>query len=189
MGARAETDREDWSRVLTAGGFTAVPRWVPEPVAGVAQYEAVVPEDVAAEVRELARQSAVPVSAVLLAAHAKVLAALSGEQEVVTGYAAGLRGGPLPCRLTVPTGPWRALVSEANRVEAELLAHRRFPVEELRRELGVTGPSYEIVFDPAGEEAGLVEDAALGVGWSDRDGRLAVRSRYRTQVLNTDCAA
>ncbi|MFI5688073.1 amino acid adenylation domain-containing protein [Streptomyces sp. NPDC051636] len=189
MGASVETDREFWSRVLTAGGLTAVPRWVREPVAGVAEYEAAVPDDVMAAVRKLARQSAVPVSAVLLAAHAKVLAALSGEQDVVTGYVAGVRGGPLPCRLTVPPGSWRTLVSEAHRTEAELLAHRHFPVGELRRELGLAEPSYEIVFDPAGEEAGLVDYAALSVGWCDRDGRPAVRLRYRKQVLDTDCAA
>ncbi|MGW2638197.1 non-ribosomal peptide synthetase [Streptomyces sp. NPDC001348] len=189
MGSRVEADREFWSRVLTAGGFTAVPRWAPEPAAGVAEYEVTVPDDVARAVRELARRTAVPVSAVLLAAHAKVLAALSGEQEVVTGYAAGARGGPLPCRLTVPPGPWRTLVSEAHRAETELLAHRDHPVEELRQELGVAGPSYEVVFDPAGEETGLVDDAALGVGWCHRDGRMAARLRYRTQVLDTDCAA
>ncbi|MEU6553443.1 amino acid adenylation domain-containing protein [Streptomyces sp. NPDC046915] len=189
MGARVEADREYWSRVLTAGGVTPVPRWAPEPVAGVAEYEATVPDAVAAAVRELARRSAVPVSAVLLAAHTKVLAAVSGEREVVTGYVAGERGGPLPCRLTVPDGTWRSLVSEAHRVQAELLTHRHFPVEELRQELTVAGPSYEVVFDPAGAEGGLVDDAALGVGWWDRDGRLSVRLRYRTQVLDTDCAA
>ncbi|MET8948426.1 amino acid adenylation domain-containing protein [Streptomyces sp. NPDC004542] len=189
MGARVEADREYWSRVLTAGGVTPVPRWAPEPVAGVAVYEATVPDAVAAAVRELARSASVPVSAVLLAAHTKVLAALSGEQEVVTGYVAGERSGPLPCRLTVPAGSWRSLVAEARRVEAELLVHRHFPVEELRRELGLAGPSYEIVFDPAGAGTGLVDDAALGVGWYDQDGRLSVRLRYRTQVLDTDCAA
>ncbi|MEU5595109.1 amino acid adenylation domain-containing protein [Streptomyces sp. NPDC020298] len=189
MGARVEADREYWSRVLTAGGLTPVPRWAPEPVAGVAEYEATVPDAVAAAVRELARRSAVPVSAVLLAAHTKVLAALSGEREVVTGYVAGERSGPLPCRLTVPDGTWRSLVTEAHRVEAELLTHRHFPVEELRQELGAAGPSYEVVFDPAGQEGGLVDDAALGVGWCDQDGRLSVRLRYRTQVLDTDCAA
>ena len=35
MGALVEADREYWRGVLTAGGFTAVPRWVREPVAGV----------------------------------------------------------------------------------------------------------------------------------------------------------
>ena len=95
-------DRKFWRGVLTAGGFTAVPRWAREPAAGVAEHEVVVPGDVAAAVRGLAGEMGVPVGSVLLAAHARVLAALSGEQEVVTGYAAGPQGGPLPCRLTSP---------------------------------------------------------------------------------------
>ncbi|RZB16879.1 non-ribosomal peptide synthetase [Streptomyces sp. F001] len=189
MGTCLNTDREFWSRVLTAGGFTAVPRWVREPVTGVAEYEAAVPDHVTDAIRGLLRELEVPLSAVLLAAHAKVLAALSGEQEVVTGYVAGARSGPLPCRLTVAPGSWSALVSSAWRVETELLAHRQFPVDELRRELGVVGPSYEVVCDPAGTDGGLIGDTALGVGWYDRGGRLVMRLRYRKQVLDAECAA
>ncbi|MFF3465073.1 amino acid adenylation domain-containing protein [Streptomyces sp. NPDC002619] len=189
MGVPVEADREFWGRVLTAGGFTAVPRWVREPVAGVAEYEAAVPDDVLRAVRELAHELRVPASAVLLAAHAKVLAALSGEQDVVTGYHAGERGDPLPCRLTVVPGSWRALVSAVGDAEAELLAHRAFPVAELRRELTVAGPSYEVVFDPADTEGGLADDAVLGVGWSDEGGRTGLRLRYRKQALDAGCAA
>ncbi|MEU6217831.1 amino acid adenylation domain-containing protein [Streptomyces sp. NPDC047022] len=189
MEAHAETDREFWTAVLEAGGLTAVPRWVREPVSGVAEYEATVPQDVAGTVRGLARELGVPLSAVLLAAHAKVLAALSGERDVVTGYATGTRRGPLPCRFTVAPGSWRALVRSAHGVEADLLRHREFPVDDLRRELGVAGPSYEVVFDPAGSESGLVDDAALCVDWCDRDGRLTVRLRCRTQVLDSEATA
>ncbi|GAA3825953.1 non-ribosomal peptide synthetase [Streptomyces chiangmaiensis] len=189
MGAHVQTDREFWSGVLTAGGSTAVPRWAREPVAGVAEYETTVPDDLSQKVRGLAAALGMPVSAVLLAAHAKVLAALSREPEVVTGYVAGTKRGPLPCRLTTAPGSWRLLISEAHRTEAELLAHREFPVDELRRDLGATGPSYEVVFDPAGAESGLVDDAALGVGWHDESGRLVVRLRYRTQVLDSESAA
>ncbi|MFF4834887.1 amino acid adenylation domain-containing protein [Streptomyces sp. NPDC001315] len=189
MGAHVEADREFWSRVLTTGGFTSIPRWVPEPVAGVSEYEAEAPTDVAGKVRGLAGELGVPVSAVLLAAHAKVLAALSGEQGVVTGYAAGAEVGPLPCLLTVAPESWRELVMSAHRAEAEVLAHREFPVGALRRELGVTGPSYEVVFDPTGTGSGLIEDVVLGVGWSDRGGRLVVRLRYRTEALDAECAA
>ncbi|WP_055494770.1 amino acid adenylation domain-containing protein [Streptomyces sp. TP-A0356] len=189
MGAHVEADREFWGGVLSAGGFTAVPRWAREPVAGVAEHRAVVPDDVVRVVRALAAESGVPVRSVLLAAHAKVLSALSGDQEVVTGYTAGVAGGPLPCRLTVAPGSWRALVASVHRAEEELLAHREFPVDRLRRELGVAGPSYEVVFEPSGAEGGLVDDAVLGVGWCDRGERLEVRLRYRTQVLDAECAA
>ncbi|MER6353847.1 amino acid adenylation domain-containing protein [Streptomyces sp. NPDC001634] len=189
MEVDVQAEREFWGSVLTAGGFTAVPRWARAPVAGVAEYEAAVPADMTEAVRGLAAELGVPVSAVLLAAHTKVLAALSGEQEVVTGYAAGVAGGPLPCRLTVTPESWRALVLSAHRVEAELLAHREFQVDELRRELGVAGPSYEVVFDPAGAEGALVEDVVLGVSWCGLGGRPVLRLRYRTDVLDAECAA
>jgi amino acid adenylation domain-containing protein len=189
MGAQVETDREYWSRVLSAGGCTAVPRWVEEPVPGVAEYETATPDDLAAQLRSLARELGVPLSAVLLAAHAKVLAALSAEQDVVTGYAVAAPRGPLPCRLTVAPGSWRALVAAAHGVESELLAHAEFPVDALWRELRVAGPSYEVVFDPAGTESGLVDDAVLGVGWRERAGRLSLRLRYRTQVLDAGYVA
>ncbi|POX60718.1 non-ribosomal peptide synthetase [Streptomyces sp. Ru62] len=183
-----EADREFWSRVLTAGGSTAVPRWVREPVPGASELETPVPDDVVTSVRALVRRSGLPLSALLLAAHAKVLAALSGEREVVTGYAAGVRGEPLPCRLTVPPGSWRALVSAAERAEAEVLAHREFPVPELRRELGVTEPSYEVVFGPMDAEDEHADDGVLHVRWCDRGGRLMLRVRYRTDVLDAESA-
>ena len=44
--------------------------------------------------------SALPLSSLLLAAHAKVLAALAGEREVATGYVPAAGDRPLPCRLT-----------------------------------------------------------------------------------------
>ncbi|MER6031488.1 amino acid adenylation domain-containing protein [Streptomyces sp. NPDC001851] len=192
MGTRVQTDRPDrefWSRVLTAGGTTAVPRWTRQRVAGTAEQETAVPDDLADAVRALVRRSGVPISALLLAAHAKVLAALSGEQEVVTGYTAGVHGEPLPCRLTVAPGSWRDLVAATEHTEAELLAAREFPVAELRRELGLTEPSYEVVFGPMGDDEAHVDDGVLQVRWSDRGGRLMLRLRHRTDVLDATAAA
>ncbi|MFI2642295.1 amino acid adenylation domain-containing protein [Streptomyces sp. NPDC018610] len=200
MGALVAADRDFWTEVLTAGGFTAVPRWTRRPVPGVAEHGRPVPHETARAVRALAAELGVPVSAVLLAAHAKVLAALSGEQDVVTGHATGA-AGPLPCRLTLAPSTWRGLVRSARRVEADLLTHRDFPVCGLRRELGLTGPAYEVVFDPEapdapedGEDDGptrgaLPEDVVLSVGWSDPDGRTALRLRYRTDALDARAAA
>ena len=119
-------------------------------MAGVAGHEAAIPNDLAAALRRRADELAVPLGSVLLAAHAKVLAALSGEPEVVTGYVAGGGGAPLPCRLATGPGSWRRLLLEAHSAEAQLLSHKDFPVGDLRRELGVTGPSFETEFDPAG---------------------------------------
>ncbi|MER6035736.1 amino acid adenylation domain-containing protein [Streptomyces sp. NPDC001835] len=188
MGARVDADREFWSRVLTAGGSTAVPRWAREPVPGTAEHEAAVPDDVAGAVRGLAERCGAPAGALLLAAHAKVLAALSGERDVVTGYAAGMRGEPLPCRLTVPEGSWRDLVSAARRAEAEVREHREFPVAGLRRELGLTEPPYEVVLGPPDAGDGFADEGVLQVRWCERDGRPVLRLRYRTDVLDAACA-
>lgn len=195
MGALVAADRDFWAEVLTAGGFTAVPRWASRPEPGLAEHEEAVPAAVAEAVRALAAELGVPQSAVLLAAHAKVLAALSGERDVVTGHAGGTGGAPLPCRLTVAPPTWRGLVRSSRRVEADLLTHRDHPVGELRRELGLTGPSYEVVFDPedgadrADPAGSLPEGVVLEVGRRDRGRRMALRLRYRTDALDARAAA
>ena len=86
----------------------------------------------------------------LLAAHAKVLAALSGEQEVATGYVAERGAEPLLCRLSTESDSWRSLLLDVHRVESELLSHQDFPVDDLRRELGLTEPPSRPCFDPTG---------------------------------------
>ena len=77
-----------------------------------------------------------PLDSVVLAAHAKVLAALSGEQDVMTGYVTGPGGRPLPCRLTTEPGSWRACCSDTPGSRRTCCAHRDFPVDALTRELG-----------------------------------------------------
>ena len=189
----AAAGREFWRGVLAGGGVTAIPRWTLDPVAGVGGYEAVVPAGLVAALGVLAGELAVPFSSVLLAGHAKVLAALSGEAEVVTGYVAAAGGRPLPCRLTAGPGSWRMLVADAHRAESGLLAHRDFPVEDLSRELGLAGPSFETVFDPAGDGGegggGLGAGIVLRAGFSRIGGRLVLRLRYRADVLDAGCAA
>jgi amino acid adenylation domain-containing protein len=193
----AEAGREFWRAVLSAGGFTTIPRWTLDPVPGVAEHEAAIPEDLLAVLRGLADELEVPLSSVLLTAHATVLSALSGEREVVTGYVpmgggAVVGGSALPCRLTTEPDSWRRLLLATGRVESQLLVHQDFPVDDLRRELGVTGPSFETVFDPTGGSGdladGLAGDTVVWVGISHHGG-VGLRLRYRTDVLDADCAA
>ena len=187
--AFVDSDREFWHGVLTGGGFTPIPRWTLDPVPGVAGCEAPVPGDLLPALRQRAAELGVPLSSVLLAAHAKVLAALSGESEVVTGYLAGIRGVPLPCRLETAPGSWRAVLHQAHRTEWELLAHQDFPVGDLAGELGLTGPAFETVFDALGGEGALAPGTVLWVSIWPHRGRLALRLRYRTDVLDADAAA
>src|SRR5947208_15562940 len=185
----AERGREFWRGVLLAGGFTALPRWTLDPVPGIGEYEARIPDELVAPLRRLADELAVPLSSVLLTAHAKVLGALSGEREVSTGYAAVDGSPPLPCRMTTEPHSWRALLLEAHRAESELLSHEGFPVDDLRRELGLTRPLFETVFDVNADDGGdFAEDTVLWVSFLLPDGLVLLR-RYRTDVLDSDCAA
>src|SRR5262249_29508112 len=146
----AKRGQEFWRGVLLAGGSTALPRWTLDPVPGVGEHEARIPEELVAALRRLADDLAGPLRPGLLTAHPSVLGALSGEREVWTGYAVAGRP-PLPCRMTTGPDSWRALLLEARRAESGLLAHRNFPVDDLGRELGLTRPFFEAVFDPTAD--------------------------------------
>ena len=186
-GVRAEAGRDFWRGVLAAGGFTAMPRWAREPIVGIAVHDAVLPSDLVAASHRLADELDVPLSTVLLAAHAKVLSALSAEHHVVTGYVAGT--GALPCPLTTEAESWRELLLDTHRVETQLLSHADFPLHELGRELGLTEPAFETVFDPTSADGDLGEDTVLRLGIAQRGNVLRLRLSYRTDVLDADAAA
>lgn len=185
----ADADRAFWQEVLRAGGSTVLPRWAPAPAPGVAEAEAPLPGATLVALRRLAGRLAVPLGSVLLAAHARVLAALTGQPDVVTGYVAGNAGAPLPCRLRADTGSWQELVRAAAATEAQLLAHRHVDLCALRHELGTAGPSSEAVFDPTGAGGALPGAAVLAVDSVHRGQRLAVRLRYRTDALDAAAAS
>src|SRR3954447_7746853 len=190
MDNRIEAGREFWRAVLLAGGATAIPRWTLDPAPGVAEHVATLDDDLAAAVRRLADELELPLHSVALTAHAKGLTALSGEQDVVTGYAAGPGGRPLPCSLTTEARSWRSLLQDTARAESDLLRNRDFAVDELERELGVAGPAFETELDPIASlgtggkiSTDLAEDAVLRVALATPGGRLALHLRYRTDAL------
>lgn len=159
-------------------GFKPVPRWTTNPVPGIREHEVRIPGGVMAALRRLANDLAVPLSSVLLTAHAKVLGALAGEAEVWTCYAAGT-GAPLPIRMTLGSRSWREALLETARSESELLAHGGLPRTE---------PLCETVFALAAGGGELAEGVVLLVAFVEHDG-LALRLRYKTDVLDADCAA
>src|SRR5215831_7924571 len=184
----AERNREFWQSVLLAGGFAALPRWTLDPVAGVGEHEARIPDQLVAALRRLANALEVPLTSVLLTAHAKVLGALSGEHTVCTGYALK-RGSPLPLRMKLESRSWREVMLDTARAEAELLAHKGFPVDDLRRELGISEPTFETVFELGGGDRGeFPEHTVLRVTFDGREG-LVLRLHYKTDVLDAECAA
>ncbi|KOX36285.1 MULTISPECIES: non-ribosomal peptide synthetase [unclassified Streptomyces] len=157
---------------------TTVPRWAPHPVPGTEEHTGtVLPARLTTALRTRADEFGVPVAAVLLAAHAKVLSALSADAEVTTGYLSPGAHRPTACRLTVGPGTWRHLTEEAHR------ALRLLPRTGRQR----TDAPPEVVFDPSGDGR-APHGTALCVSTSEDDPRV-LRLRYRTDVLDSGAAA
>jgi amino acid adenylation domain-containing protein len=155
----------------------------------VATFEVVIPPDTVAALHGLAGAMGIRLSAVLLAAHAKVIAALCGEPHVTTGYVATDGDDPLPCVLTTDAHSWRGLLLDSHRAQAHLLPHKEFPIHDLMRELHVSGPLFDTMFDATGGDGSLADEVALRVGAVHRGEELVLRTGYRTDVLDADSAA
>nr|WP_243769090.1 non-ribosomal peptide synthetase [Streptomyces cyanogenus] len=122
-------------------------------------YDCQVPADTVRRLTGLTERLQVPLESLLLAAHAAVLAALTGEPDVLTGYAAPGGGGvPLPCALSVADGAWRDLVLTARRATPGAPP----PVSAARTDT----PEYEVVLDLSAL-AGAVVLAEEPAGWRD----------------------
>jgi non-ribosomal peptide synthetase-like protein len=185
----AERARAFWRGVLLNGSFTTLPRWTREPVACVREYDAKIPETLVAALRRRADELRVPLGAVLLTAHAKVLGALSGEREVTTGYGVG-NGSPLPCQMTIALRSWREVLREIAQTESALRQHKNFPVDALRQELGLTQPLFETMFELGAGDGELPDGTVLRVRFLERDEEgLMLKLKFRTEALDVDCAA
>lgn len=166
--------RAFWSRTLESGACTPIPPWFlpdADPQPGVEVHERELP---GAALRETAEALGVPVGTVVLAAHVKVLAAVTGEEHVVTGYFAD---SPVPCSLDLPTGSWRDLVHRARRAENDLRAHLPAELAQDPAEL------FDTVLDLTGT-SGEVGEFALRVGFDA--GSAVLSLRYRTDRLSAD---
>src|SRR6266480_4389957 len=95
----------------------------------------------------------------------------------------------MPIRIMLGPRSWRELLLDASRAEAELLAHRHFSVDDLRRELGISEPVFETVFELGARGRGeLLEQSVLRVAFVERNG-LVLRLRYKTDVLDGEYAS
>ncbi|MEX5295308.1 amino acid adenylation domain-containing protein [Kocuria sp. CPCC 205268] len=153
---------------------TRIPRWTQDPRTGQEQVEVTVPEDLRSAVQTLARDWEATPGAIWLAAHARVLQALSGETEVTTGCRDA--ADTWPCDLDLGRRSWRDLVGQAH---ARLNGRRDRP----------DSPGYEVVF-AAHQDAGpgLPEGTVLGVSLQAVAGGESLRLRYRLDVLDAGAA-
>ena len=101
MGTLAEAGREFWRGVLQAGGAPRSRGGPPIRCRASGCTRSRFPTRWRRRWTDWRDELRVPVDSMLLAAHAKVLAALSGEREVALGYVAAAGGDPLPCRVVI----------------------------------------------------------------------------------------
>ncbi|MCH0538342.1 amino acid adenylation domain-containing protein [Streptomyces sp. MUM 203J] len=143
--------KDFWARTLAGTEFTGLPRFeepglAPERSARV--YEVPLPDGLTDGLRAAAAQAKVPVKAVMFAAHARVLALLSGSTRVVTGRVSngrpetadgdqvvGLFLNTLPLTADVAGVSWIELARQIHRQESDALAHRRYPMAQLLQDL------------------------------------------------------
>src|SRR5262249_8410911 len=96
---------------------------------------------------------------------------------------------PRPCRMTTRPRSWREMILETHRARQEILSHMDFPVDDLGRELGLTEPSFETVFDTRDQDPGeLAGGTVLWIGVREQEG-LVLRLRYRTERIDQECAS
>ncbi|MGP4047150.1 amino acid adenylation domain-containing protein [Streptomyces sp. 2A115] len=155
--------KQFWQDVLAQGAAEPLPRWDAPATQGegVLMHPVPLPEGLSDQLRELASALAVPVKNVLMAAHVKVIAALTGQDEVLTGYehsgrperegadqAIGMFLNTLPFRTRVAGGTWTDLVHRVRDAETGLLPHRRYPMAQMKFDAKAPGgPMFESIFN------------------------------------------
>ncbi|MET9257596.1 non-ribosomal peptide synthetase [Streptomyces sp. NPDC003717] len=149
---------------------TALTPWTRDPRPGLAGHTEVLPAVLTAALRDTAGRLGVAPTVLAFAAHLRVLAALTGEPAVSTGYAGGV------CRVPVGAADWRGLVRDADR--AVSAGPEPAP--------GAPG-ARDVVFAP-GNPPGQGEPG-LTVSVTDRAGPWTLRLRYRTDLLDAPAAA
>jgi amino acid adenylation domain-containing protein len=113
------------------------------------EIDRTIPSEIGDALRELARSMGVPLRSVLLAAHLRVLALLTGEQDVMTGVVTNVRPeqadgervlglflNTLPFPKTLTGGSWRELIRQVFEEEHESQPFRSYPLALLQKSHG-----------------------------------------------------
>jgi amino acid adenylation domain-containing protein len=163
LDALADPDaRAYWAEMLADTEFTALPRYDEPGLAGQRRaqvHEVPLPGGLADRLRAVAAQARVSAKSVLFAAHVRVLALLSGRDQVVTGRvsngrpetasgdrAIGMFLNTLPLVADAAAGSWIELARQIHRQEIEALPYRRYPMAQMLHDLR-RSELFEVVAD------------------------------------------
>lgn len=177
-------DSADGGPSLAVSAPTAIPRWGQDPRQGQERLELPVPEDLGKAVRTLARNLQVAPGPVWLAAHVRVLQALSGETEIATGCLDAF--GTWQCTLDLNHRSWRALVSDVNSRQIRARAEQPGPGQSNHE---ADAPGYEVVFGCLrDDDSELPDGIVLGTSVGNAATGEVLRLKYRRDVLDADAA-
>jgi len=163
---RSDEDRRFWRNAIDGTTFTQLPRCVrPDAVNGkvipkVIFHDVDIPRALSSRIVALSDRLGVPVKTVLMAAHLKVLSVLTNSDFVSTGYeqsgrpehvdateAVGLFLNTVPFGLDVGEGSWEDLIRQVFESEGALLPHRRYPMAQMKHDLGIRDHLFETAFN------------------------------------------
>ncbi|MER7667436.1 amino acid adenylation domain-containing protein [Kitasatospora sp. NPDC096128] len=170
-----------WQAQLDGLALGSVPAAPGTGVPDMAVVPRALPAELSAGLVALAARSQVPVRIVLLTAHLRVIALLTGSEDVVSGAVyngriaepdgdrvVGLFLNTLPVRCRTAAESWSALIRQVAATDLAIQPHRRFPMPELRGRVAAAA-AFETFFNythfrnesdvPTGELEVLDEDS------------------------------
>ncbi|WP_440554626.1 non-ribosomal peptide synthase/polyketide synthase [Streptomyces sp. SCPE 10] len=198
-------DQAYWQAMVTDhAGFELPSLWGDPRGADAESYETyqvhVPMHDLEPRLRELATAAGASPKSVVLAAHLKVLAQLTEEESFFAGLAfdarpelpgsdrvVGMHLNTVPFPYDRTAGTWRELVSQVFRQEAELWAHRRYPLPAIQRTAGgnrLLSTVFNYLDFHQVDTAVVDEEASVGIGSTEFP--LAVVARGGHLGLRTD---
>ncbi|MFJ5517260.1 amino acid adenylation domain-containing protein [Streptomyces griseoluteus] len=160
---RSPQSRDFWLEVLRDPHPADVPpRPGAEPTEDfrVVLRDVPIPSGLTQRIEATADALSVPFKDVLLAAHMKVLALVSGQDTVMTGYehsgrpelpgaetTLGLHLNTVPFQVDLAGGSWADLISRVYRAELDLLPHRRYPMARMKQDLATQRVLFNTTFN------------------------------------------
>ncbi|MBD1908662.1 non-ribosomal peptide synthetase [Funiculus sociatus GB2-A5] len=147
---RSEECKRYWIQKLSDSTKTTLPRTSVSQTntEAVRVLEIPVSAEISQKLKQLTQVAAVPLKSVLVAAHLRAIATLSGQSDILTILSAngrpdsgsdrslGLFLTPLPFRMKLSGGTWLDLIREAFAAERELLPFRWYPMAQIQKDLG-----------------------------------------------------
>ncbi|MBT2400080.1 amino acid adenylation domain-containing protein [Streptomyces sp. ISL-100] len=166
--------------------FTGIPRWTAPSGGeqGAGLHRTVLSPDLTGELERTATELATTLPALLIAAHARVLASVASERDLLFGYVPQPGRSESPLRLYVADSTWAGLVGAA--AEAAATGHHAESRPEVVLDLARLAADADAPGDSPGDLPG--DGVVLRVAWEREGDGLALRVLYDRGALDATYA-